>query len=302
MLTAVAPSPVSSRHREVSRCLSCGSPHRQPLFTRDGFLFVTCTDCGLAYLRNPLTAEELSRFYSFASNYHAGFRTSESLRNQFLERGRTYLRYLSRHRQQGALLDVGCSAGFFLKVAQDAGWQVQGLEFSPDSAQLGRELFGCDIQVGSLLNHDLPAESFDALTLWDVIEHLPEPLAEMRQAHDLLRPGGLVAISTPNIAGLFPQLSYQVAGLINYWTHIEPPAHLTQFSVRTLSELLQRAGFEIVAATTRRIPLDYSFGTISELVRMPKRLLYALVFAPAAAIGPWLGMGDEVVLIARRPR
>lgn len=65
--------------------------------------------------------------------------------------------------------------------------------------------------------------------------------------------------------------------------------------------MLERAGFEFVWKTTRAIPLSYSFGDFGKILRMPKRLAYAAAFAPIAAIAPWLGMGDEVVMVARRP-
>ncbi|MBX3441493.1 MAG: class I SAM-dependent methyltransferase [Planctomyces sp.] len=294
-------SPAEPRHLSVDACLNCGCRQRSLVFQRDGYDLVRCLKCDLAYISNPPTPEELRRFYSFSNNYHRDFATSEAAREEFLARGRLYLGYLSKHIRSGRLLDVGCSAGFFLKTARDQGWEVAGLEFSQDTADLGRRLYDLDIRLGGLTDVELPAESFEAVTLWDVVEHLPDPLAAMRQAHRLLAPGGYVAFSTPNIDGLYPQASLRVARPLKYWTHAEPPAHLCQFSTKTLSRLLERAGFEVVWWTTRRIPLAYSFGDPRALLRMPKRLAYAAAFAPLALAGPWIGRGDEVVLVARKP-
>lgn len=288
-------------HRDVTDCLNCGSRERDEVFVKEGYQLVRCRDCKLVYVSNPPTPEALARFYSFAGDYHTEFVTSKRLREEFLERGRLYLRYLSRFAGTGRLLDVGCSAGFFMNVAQDHGWSVTGLEFSPDTSALGRHLYDLDIQSGTLTDHSLPEGTFDAVTLWDVVEHLPDPLPAMESAFRLLAPGGYIGLSTPNIDGLYPRLSYGPGKLLNHWTHVEPPGHLCQFSTRTLASLLKRAGFEIVRADTRRIPLDYSFGSFRDLLHMPKRLAYAALFAPVSLIGPWIGMGDEVVMIARKP-
>lgn len=291
----------SLARREVRECLHCGSPRRHEVTCFDGYHLQQCSDCGLAYVSDPPTESELRRYYSFALGYHTEFTTSETARREHLARGLEYLPYLTRHIRRGRLLDVGCSAGFFLEVARNAGWEVAGLELSSDTAELGRNLFGLPIEVGNLQSHPFEAGSFTALTLWDVIEHLPDPLAALRSARDLLAPGGYIALSTPNIDGLFPRLSYYPGKLLRHWTHADPPGHLCQFSTRTLRAMLETAGFEFVWKTTRAIPLSYSFGDLGPLLRMPKRLAYAAVFAPVAAIAPWLGMGDEVVMVARKP-
>lgn len=287
--------------RSVTNCLNCGSPRRTEVTCFDGYHLQECRDCRLAYVSDPPTASELQRYYSFASGYHTEFATSEETRQEHLRRGREYLPYLTRHIRSGRLLDVGCSAGSFLTIAEESGWQIAGLEFSRDTAKLGRELYGVPIEVGDLLSNLFTAGSFDAVTLWDVVEHLPDPLAALRSARDLLAPGGYIALSTPNIDGLYPRLSYYPGKLLRHWTHAEPPGHLCQFSTRTLRAMLERAGFEFVWKTTRAIPLSYSFGDLVKIIRMPKRLAYAAAFAPIAAVAPWLGMGDEVVMVARRP-
>lgn len=298
MLRVHAPS---LARREVTECLHCGGPRRREITCFDGYHLQKCSDCGLAYVSDPPTESELRRYYSFALGYHTEFTTSAAARQEHLARGLEYLPYLTRHIRRGRLLDVGCSAGFFLEVARNSGWQVTGLELSSDTAELGGNLFGMPIEIGDLLSHPFEAGTFDALTLWDVIEHLPDPLAALRSAWNLLAPGGYIALSTPNIDGLFPRLSYYPGKILRHWTHADPPGHLCQFSTRTLRAMLETAGFEFVWKTTRAIPLSYSFGDLGPLLRMPKRLAYAALFAPVAAIAPWLGLGDEVVMVARKP-
>ena len=158
-----------------------------------------------------------------------------------------------------------------------------------------------DVTVGTLGQDDsLPSASFDVVTLWDVIEHVPEPLATLRRAHNLLSRDRVIAIQTPNIGGLFPRMSYLVARRLDYWPHPEPPVHLFQFSTRTLDRLLRTAGFRIDSIKHASIPLTYSFGDWNTLRHSPKRMSYALAFAPLAAIGPSLRMGDALLAIARK--
>src|SRR5690349_22293158 len=134
-----------------------------------------------------------------------------------------------RHQRSGRLLDVGCSAGFFLKVARDRGFDVHGLEIPADTAALARERYDVDVQVGTLDDAHFEPGSFDVVTMWDVIEHVRDPVGAMSTVARLLKPGGIAALMTPNVEGLFPRLSYRVADRVGFWPHPEPPAHLFQF-------------------------------------------------------------------------
>jgi hypothetical protein len=117
----------------------------------------------------------------------------------------------------------------------------------------------------------------------------------------LLKPGGWFVLSTPNIDGLFPRMAYKLAHRLNYWPHPEPPYHLYQFSVRTLSAMLGKAGFVPGPVRHSSIELAYTFGTVATLARMPKRLAYAVALAPLVKLGPLIGQGDWFYLAARKP-
>jgi hypothetical protein len=111
---------------------------------------------------------------------------------------------------------------------------------------------------------------------------------------------GLVALSTPNIGGIFPRLSYQAARWTGRWPHPEPPSHLFQFSKATIRRLLKQGGLAHVEILDRRIPLSYTFGDRSLLLTRPKRLAYAAMFAPVAFVAPLLHGGDDMVVIAQK--
>jgi 2-polyprenyl-3-methyl-5-hydroxy-6-metoxy-1,4-benzoquinol methylase len=286
------------------RCMLCGSTARRPVIEVDGFELAKCVECGLVYVANPPDAERLKSLYSFSSGYHQALADPASEVTQSHRRqGREYLEWLaSVGADRGRLLDVGCSVGVFMAEARDHGFTVRGVEFSADTADVARSLYGLDVQTGTI--DDLTSdgvEPFDIVTMWDVIEHLEDPLGALRIVHRLLRPGGVVAIRTPNIDGLFPRRSYRIGRAIRHWPHAEPPAHLVQFSKATLSATLERAGFRVSAITDERIPLSYTFGSVREVLSSPKRLAYAALFAPVALAGPWLHAGDEVFVAARKP-
>lgn len=211
-----------------------------------------------------------------------------------------HLAFVRRWAGQGRLLDVGCSTGLFLARARAIGFEVAGVEFSAASAQFARDHFDIAVTDGDIAALDCAPESFDLLTMFDVIEHVRDPAADIAAAHRLLRPGGLFILSTPNLDGLFPMLSQPLAQTLGYWPHPEPPWHLYQFSVRTLSAMLEKRGFECLGTRHTAIDLAYTFGTPANLARSPKRLAYALAFAPFAWLGPKIGKGDWFYIAARK--
>jgi SAM-dependent methyltransferase len=135
-------------------------------------------------------------------------------------------------------LDFGCAAGYFLQVARDDGWQIAGVELSQEMAQSAAHTL--QVPVVSSLD-DLPAGTFDAITLWEVIEHLPCPMITLCQLCDHLRPGGLLMLSTPN-AG-----HWQAVHEPDSWASYRPPSHLFFFTAYTLANALRQAGFERVS-------------------------------------------------------
>src|SRR5512137_2922655 len=153
---------------------------------------VQCRRCRMLFSNPQLPPAEIQRLYR------------EVVDPLYLEeapaRERTFARQLRRLRRwaapPGRLLDIGCYTGVFMKLAAAAGWKVTGLELSAWAAGIARQA-----GVGEVIDRELGAaglerESFDAITLWDVVEHLGDPRAMLEQVHGLLRPGGIVALST----------------------------------------------------------------------------------------------------------
>ena len=274
------------------------------LFHARGYDLVACNECGLAFLANPPGSAAVAALYIDDAAYHG--KLLDPAEPEFARMAATARQHLASLRRSIAapggmkLLDIGCSTGLFLSEARAAGFAAQGAEISPTTAAFARDHFGLEVHTGDWRDAGYTDGSFDVITLFDVIEHLPNPLAELSAIRRLLKPGGLLLQSTPDIDGLFPRLSYRLATLLDYWPHPEPPHHLFQFSRRTLGALTEKAGFRVTRADRTRIDLGYSFGTPASWKKSPKMLAYAALFAPISVIGSWVGQGDWLYLAARR--
>lgn len=286
---------------KVNACNLCGGAGFEALLNKDGFDLVRCRGCELVFVANPPDAEGLARLYSFDSGYHASLEVDAATTAFHVREAALNLKLLKRHARTGRLLDIGCSTGQFLAEARESGWPGQGLEYSPDSSKVARELRGLDVKTGALTGSTFEPNSFDVITLWDVIEHLPDPMGTLRHIAKILAPGGLLVLKTPNVDGLYPRLSLRLAGLLGFWGHAEPPGHLYQFSARTLERMGRQAGLETVALHHQRIPISYSFGSFKQWFRSAKWAAYCAAFAPLAWLGPLIGRGDDIALVLRRP-
>jgi 2-polyprenyl-3-methyl-5-hydroxy-6-metoxy-1,4-benzoquinol methylase len=139
-------------------------------------------------------------------------------------------------RKNGRVLDLGCGSGDWLLSMRELGWQVAGIEFDENAATIGRQR-GLEVLNGSLEQFWLADESFDAITLNHVVEHLPDPIGTLRECLRILRPGGKIVIFTPNGSSLSHCIYDQ------FWRGLEPPRHLHIFSLDSLRRALQSAGF-----------------------------------------------------------
>jgi len=145
--------------------------------------------------------------------------------------------------RRGRLLDVGCGDGGFLAGMRRLGWQVEGVEPDPASAELARG-HGLAVRTGTLAADSFAAGSFDAVTLNHVVEHLPDPLAQLEHCRRFLADAGCLVMTTPNAE------SWGHRRFGRDWLSLDPPRHLNLFTVRSLSRLGEAAGFRVVDART----------------------------------------------------
>ena len=175
-----------------------------------------------------------------------------------------------------SLLDVGCATGSFLSLAKVNGWQCRGVEVSAFAAAQARERTGCEIFCGRLENAPFGSGAFDAITMWDLLEHLPDPLQGLEKARRLLKPSGLLLVNTPIEYSLLRQVArllYRGSGgfITTPVNRLYHRYHLHYFAAEPLGVLFRRAGFELVEMNIKPIPT--SRGRISPATRMAMKAL-----------------------------
>jgi SAM-dependent methyltransferase len=143
----------------------------------------------------------------------------------------------------GRALDVGCATGTFLAGLQRAGWQVQGVEINQGVAEYARRQAGLDVFAGDLLEAGYPAGSFDLVSFWDVLEHLPNPREILREAYRITRSSGMLLLSLPNPSSLE---AWQFG---RAWAGWDVPRHLWLSPPSAVSRLLEETGWELIDLT-----------------------------------------------------
>jgi SAM-dependent methyltransferase len=279
-----------------------------------------CERCGLRWLVDRPAGAELAALYLSGFYEPAPARGGRLVRELHRLNNAIRLRELGGL-EPGRLLDVGCGKGRFLAAAGAAGWDVLGIEFAPASAEAARATYGVDVMVGDFLELDVE-DGFDAITMWHVLEHLPDPAAAVARAANLLRPGGRLVVSVPNVESLQARIGGE------RWFHLDLPRHLFHFSPRSLTALVRRTGLR-VARIGHLYPEMEAIGLVQTLLnragfeddllyRFAKRdpsaprgsSVYAsLALAAAAApiavawsgIAPLLRTGASIQLMAERP-
>jgi SAM-dependent methyltransferase len=208
-----------------------------PLPTVDGlwFMVVQCHECGLCFTNPRPGLGSIGKFYP--STYVCHRRPDNHGRRR--RKKRDPLAQLLPPHGFARLLDFGCGAGEFLCRMRDLGWNVTGLDVSEEVVGRLRVELQLHALAGTLPHSELVDASFEAVTMWQALEHVHQPLEVLRAAFRLLTPGGKLLVAVPNI----DSHSYQWFG--NDWYALDVPRHLTHFSPVTLRLMLQRAGFEV---------------------------------------------------------
>lgn len=229
-------------------CNLCGSTDNHPFCPENGLRLVQCKQCNLVYVSPRPDPQELYALYgeTYFNNEQSGvvgytnyLKDETNIRKTFARR----LKGLEQFVKNGKLLDVGCAAGFFLDEAHKRGWQVQGLDVSSFAVDYAAKRFGYDVRQGSLTEHQYPAGNYDLVTLWDVIEHVPDPQAYISRAAELLRSGGVLALATPDVDSFPARLTGK--RWVGYKLSEE---HVYYFSIRTLRRMLEEMGLEVIDA------------------------------------------------------
>jgi 2-polyprenyl-3-methyl-5-hydroxy-6-metoxy-1,4-benzoquinol methylase len=210
-------------------CLLCNSDQLQELGKEFQHAYlVKCKSCGLVFGKRIPTQEDLQAHY-------VQYKRNNYISPITIKRYEELLDQFGPYRKNNRLLDIGCGDGHFLAVAKQRGWEVFGTEFTDEAVKVCREK-GISIHQGDLKNFS--ADEFDVITSFEVLEHINNGVEHIQKIKSLLRNGGLFYFTTPN----FNSVSRKYLG--GKWNVIEYPEHLIYYTVRTVTELLTKAGFK----------------------------------------------------------
>jgi SAM-dependent methyltransferase len=228
-------------------CLLCGAVEFREILrasdrlygtTTEMFPLVECVGCGLARLEPA--PRDLARFYPrnywFKPGDSLAARLEESYRRLLI---RDHVAFVERTLREsgGPVLDVGCGGGLFLGVLQERGARVLGLDNSVEAAKAAWEQNRVTVLLGDLLQAPVAKGSCGVVTMFHVLEHLPEPVGFLWAARRLLRPGGRLVVQVPNL----DCWQYHILG--RRWNGLDVPRHLHDFRAQDLNRLLGMCGF-----------------------------------------------------------
>lgn len=305
-LSAVEPdatrSVAESRPAPPKACPICGGDLRD-WFARNGRRYQRCAGCNLLSVPEGLAVDSAGTSI-YESQDASVFETDGNEGYYFdhdsnLANCRRKLRFVGQHLPGGArLLDAGANFGHFLKVA-GPDYEASGFDLSPSAVEWSRRTFGVANVVGSIYEPPAGGAPWDAVTCWDVVEHLADPRTALLRVGTLLRPNGWLFLSTPDAGSLLAR------ALGRRWHYLDPVQHIAVFSRSNLRTLLAQTGYEVVtmASLGHSYRIRYVFDRLCYL--HPRGAL-GLAMRTARALGRplaggsvYLSLGDVVIAAAR---
>jgi 2-polyprenyl-3-methyl-5-hydroxy-6-metoxy-1,4-benzoquinol methylase len=310
-------------------CTACGGQESRVRFpvtdrlygtTRKTFHIVECRRCGLLRLSPQPSPQEFDAYYPkrywFDPAENAASRMEERYRRlvlrdhlQFVERA------LSEAGEAGPVLDVGCGGGLFLGMLRERGYKVLGLDVSEKAAGLAWQRHHVPAITGELAAAPVAPASCAAITMFHVLEHVPQPQAYLAETYTLLSPKGRLIVQVPNAA------SWQFALLGRQWNGVDAPRHLHLFRAADMERMIEAAGFQVVRrkhfslrdnpaglATSIAPSLDPMARRIREIpesaaTRLLKDLAYFVLVAaalPFTLLEAAFGAGSTIMIEARK--
>ncbi|MBI2267472.1 MAG: class I SAM-dependent methyltransferase [Armatimonadetes bacterium] len=310
------------------KCLLCRSEDSGPfLAVQDrnpgkGFQILKCADCGFVYLPLPSEMEEglsdgqgacppYPKEYWWTESKGSFFPMLEKIYRDFLLF--TEVRDILALVPEGKVLDVGCGKGDILKLLKKKGLEAHGLDSAGEAAGCARNVPGLHVAQGDLVGSEYETGCFDGITFFHVLEHITDPAGTLREAHRVLRDRGILVVQVPNID------SVQSGVFGRNWYGLQVPYHVSHFSPRTLTNLLDQTEFEIIRMKHFSLRCN-SMILVSSLFPClnPQALLerssrgknpvllkltclaLTLLFQPFALLESTLGRGAVITALARK--
>lgn len=221
----------------MPRCLVCERLTSTPWDTQPRVTWWRCPGCGLFFVDPQPDDAELSELYQ--SVYYDRNPDDQHSVDKAQRMWSDRLSAIEQHHPRGRVLDVGCGRGEFLQVAQERAWEIRGTEIDSEAVKTAPEPVREQVFIGPFENLPDTEQAFDVITLFDVIEHVRQPLDFLIEARRRLRSGGMVVITTPNL-GTFKN---RLRGNRCKYFQFERYLHLYHFTKTSLTRALQASGY-----------------------------------------------------------
>lgn len=225
-----------------------------------------------------------------------GFCFDDAPDNPLVQLYERWLETLERFRQPGRLLDIGCGTGLFLTVARRRGWAPFGIDDCTEATRHAQERFGLAVETGDFESFGWGGATFDAITMWDIVEHARRPVDLLAAVRRRLAPGGVVALATPNQWNILEALAgalYRLSGgrFTGPLRKLYVTPHFLYFAPATLAHTLERAGLEVVH--WQRELTDLRRLTLAPPVWLALRALLR--------VARWTRLENRLLAVARAP-
>jgi 2-polyprenyl-3-methyl-5-hydroxy-6-metoxy-1,4-benzoquinol methylase len=279
-------------------CRICGNPLRSH-FSVDPWQISVCVKCSFAQVNPEPTSAQLDDIYRASYFSKKKYDQSFSQRKEYQRRMALLARFT--HGLKPRVLDAGCGTGDFIGAAKGS-YEMWGREFSDEAvktAQAAHPECKHRISSGPIEDYDAPPNTFDAITMWDVIEHLWNPHIVVKKLLESLKPGGHLLISTPDIGAPTAKI------LRRRWAFMTPPEHLSFFSTPSFAELFERQlGAEICYRRSfgKWVNLGFLAYKVGRVFAGPlPNLLMATTSGLVGKLPVYVPTGDVAYVAVRKP-
>jgi 2-polyprenyl-3-methyl-5-hydroxy-6-metoxy-1,4-benzoquinol methylase len=296
-------------HLEKTNCNLCNADSPVRMYKKFDVEISKCRNCDLVYT-GPWRPNREASWLRYNPNYFwdeylpsLGVVNGEYDLAAFDARYAPMLATIAPYQKESTLLEIGCGGAFFLKAAERAGWKsVAGVEVSEAAVTFNQSKLGLDVRLGTIEEVKFPKNRYDVVAMFDTIEHLFDPKHILTIAFELLRPGGVLVLSTPNINAL----SRHALGIS--WAVLSPYEHLYYFSPSTLTAMLENSGYTNINHL-RMYGGQGLFQTMNpahnQAPKAPRTILYSTFVRTAGIftykkVQQW-GIADELYFMAEKP-
>lgn len=281
-------------------CPGCSSKKWSMKYQLAFYSIVKCGGCGLLYNRDFLSQGAVTEIFS--EDYYKETQ-SEGFEHVFNENyddpsAAMFLKGLSDVEDRigvGRVLDVGCAFGLFLTLARSRGWQVSGVEVSPYSSAYAREKNAINVSTGTLMEASPPEKEYDLITFWDVLEHVTEVDQNVARAAELLKPGGILLLTTDNPAsliGILGSLIFKTSfGRIQYpLRRFLIPKNSCYPTPQCMKKILNRNGLEVISEAGIDHPVE----------RINLNPLEMIILKVIYKLGDLFGANSQFIMLAKK--